>query len=117
MSKFKCEGIGEPDTVDIGSMFLDIGCRFLDSTENEGSNYLAAIWFALGTLNGNKSAQTNLGLLLTEGRGLPEDLEKGLALLRSAAEAGVENAKEAIYFLTTPEDEYVCECCRKLKLN
>jgi len=117
MNNFKCEPASEGTTIDLGSVFHDIGCSLLDKFESDPNNDLAAIWFALGAMNGNKLSQTNLGLLLTEGRGLPENFDLGLSLLRQVADLGDKNAQEAVYFLTIPENEYTCECCRKLKMN
>ena len=117
MSNFKCDAINEPEAIDLGSMFHDIGISLLNKLEPDPNNDLAAIWFALGTIKGSMAAQTSLGLLLAEGRGLPEDLDLGLLLLRDVANTGDKNAMEAVHFLTTDVNDYTCECCRKLKLN
>jgi len=117
MSSFKCEPVSEAVTIDLGSVFHDIGCSLLNKFEPDPNNDLAAIWFALGTMNGNLLAQTSLGLMLAEGRGVPENFDLGLSLLRQVADTGDQNAKEAVYFFTAPEGTYVCEDCRKRHLN
>ena len=117
MSNFKCDPANEAGDVDLGSVYFEIGCSLLNKSEPDPSNPLAALWFALGTMAGSKISQMNLGMMLSEGRGVPEDLDLSLTLLQQLADSGDKNAKEAIYCLTTPDDEYLCECCRKLQLN
>ena len=113
MSNFKCEPANEARDVDLGSVFFEIGCSLLNKKESDPSNCLSALWFGLGMMAGSKPSQMNLGMMLSEGRGVPEDMDLSITLLKQLANSGDKNAKEAIYCLTTPDDQYVCEDCRK----
>jgi TPR repeat protein len=118
MNHFKCEAVAGTEAVDLKSAFFEIGMSLLNQSESsDQNNSIAAVWFALSTMNGDIRSKTSLGLMLVEGRGLPEDFDVGIRLLREVAETGDKNAQEAVYFFTNPEGEYTCECCRAKQMN
>lgn len=117
MSNFKCEPDSSQNKLDLGMIFFEVGARIPKEFGSDEFSPESAIWFALGAIQGNLAAQTNLGLMLTVDNIVPKSLDLGLDLLRAVADTGDKNAQEAVYFLTTSADEYRCECCRKLEMN
>ena len=59
---------------------------WVDPSANDDAQ--AALRYALAAQQGDAVAQNNLGLLYLRGAGVPESLERGLALLKQAADQG-----------------------------
>ena len=117
MGSIKCETEPKKETINLGEIFFEVGASLFKGEGCDKDEKLAALWYAFGAMMGNLSAQTNLGLMLVEGRGIPHDYDAGISLLSDASEAGLKEASEALYFFTAAEGEYICECCRKRQMN
>jgi TPR repeat protein len=75
------------DLGDAGGMF-SLGLAFANGSGVAQSFPSAARWYQKGADNGEDRAQTNLGIMYMEGRGdIPQNYEKGVALLRQATKA------------------------------
>ena len=117
MGSIRCETEPKSKTVNLGEIFFAICSSLFQGEDCDKDERLAAIWYAFAAMNGNLSAQTNLALMLLEGRGIPHDYDAGISLLSDASKAGLKEASEALYFFPAAAGEYPCECCRKRLMN
>ena len=117
MGAIKCETEAKNETVNLGEIFFEVGASLFKGEDCDKDEKLAAVWYAFGAMTGNLSAQTNLALMLLEGRGIPHNYDAGISLLSDASKAGLKEASEALHFFTAAEGEYTCECCRNRLKN
>lgn len=72
----------------------EMGRRFHFSARKETTNYLkAANWYRKAFKNGSYNAADNLGVLYSQGKGVPKNLSKAHQLHKIAADNGFTNAK------------------------